>query len=416
MKIRLSSFQSVLVVLAIIGYPSVAALASVFELPSTPLSILIRATTLMVAIFIILRSSATNNLHGQGLHLTLLLVFWGAYLARIFIDTLVVESNLSRPNADYWIWSIGACLIPTVATLHLRGDGAFSAATKPLFYVTLAVAVTIVTYGTSFYDKGMDELVDIGRLSLNALNPISAGHVGGTLVLLSTWGLLSPGRPHWGQARWYLYLGGLAIGLYLLVTAASRGPIVALLATLLFYLVASNIRRALRYAPIVLGVLAVSYLLASQLESYGEYRLLSRIINIGSGDDMAIIGRQESFYGAFQQFLGSPLIGDALEEKTTNFYPHNILLEALMATGLVGGLPFLALIYRALGRAHQLVSRNAPTGWIALLFFQYFIGAQFSGAIYINTVFWMLLGMLLARGALTEAPTRQTASGRPLTP
>lgn len=416
MKIRISSLQSVFVVLAIIGYPSVAAVSSIFELPSTPLSVLLRATTLMVAFVIILRASNTNNLNGQGLNLILLLVFWGAYLARIFVDTLILESNLSRPNADYWIWSIGACLIPTLAAMHMRGEAAIESATTPLFYLALAVSIAIVTFGSSLYDKGMDELVDIGRLSLTALNPISAGHVGGTLVLLGTWGLLSPGRPNYGQIRWYLYLIGLIVGLYLLVTAASRGPIVALLATLVFYLVASNVRRALRYTPIVLGVLAISYLLAGQIESYGEYRLLSRIMNVGTGDDMAIVGRQESFYGAFQQFLGSPLIGDSLEEKTTNFYPHNILLEALMATGLIGGLPFMALLYKALSRARALISRNAPTGWIALLFIQYLVGAQFSGAIYINTVFWMLLGMLLARGVSPEEPTRTSLRNRLPTP
>jgi O-antigen ligase len=416
MKIRMTTVQSMLVVLAIIGFPCVAAIASVLELQSTPISILMRATTLTIALLIIARVSTSNNVRGQSLNLVLLLAFWCAYLARVFIDTVVLQTYLSRPDIDYWLWSIGACLIPTIAAMHLRNESAYEASSSLLFYLTLGVSIVIVVDGSSLYDKGLDELVDIGRLSLTSLNPIAAGHVGVTLLLLSIWGLIFPGKPNPRQLRWYLYLAGLALGLYLLVTAASRGPIVALLLTLLFYLVTTNARRTIKYTPVVLGVLIISYLIASKLESLGEYRLLSRIMIIGTGDDMAVVGRQESFYGAFQQFRESPLIGDSLEEKTTSFYPHNILLEALMATGLVGSIPFMALIYRALASALHLVRTNSRTGWVALLFIQYFVGAQFSGSIYSNTVFWMLLGMLLARGVSTRAHTNQVSDPRPLTP
>ena len=52
--------------------------------------------------------------------------------------------------------------------------------------------------------------------------------------------------------------------------------------------------------------------------------------------------------GAVNQFFESPVFGSFLEEKIFKEYPHNLLLESFMATGILGGLLFVIYYLRFL--------------------------------------------------------------------
>ena len=117
-------------------------------------------------------------------------------------------------------------------------------------------------------------------------------------------------------------------------------------------------------------------------------------------------------------FLESPLVGSFFEDPRTGEYPHNILVESLVATGAVGTACLLGALVVAVRNAVVLCHSQAAESWVALLFIQYLVAAQFSGAIWSTTIFWPLFALMIARpsmgggaAAASLANTRATGLG-----
>jgi O-antigen ligase len=128
----------------------------------------------------------------------------------------------------------------------------------------------------------------------------------------------------------------------------------------------------------------------------GEFNFLKRFSVFGTEDDLSSIQRNQSYAGAFTQFLESPLLGDSLEERTSLFYPHNLILESLMSVGVIGTVPLLFVLIACFHRATKLIRIRSPHGWIALIFIQQLVASQFSGAIYTSDTLWVCIAVLLS--------------------
>jgi len=107
-----------------------------------------------------------------------------------------------------------------------------------------------------------------------------------------------------------------------------------------------------------------------------------------------------------------PALGNALEETRSRFYPHNVVIESFMATGIVGGIAFCAFLLGALGGATS-VARMAENRWVALLFVQQLISALLAGALYLSGTMWCLAAALVAIAARQHrAAVRSPAPSR----
>ncbi|HWP00111.1 MAG TPA: O-antigen ligase family protein [Methylococcus sp.] len=268
----------------------------------------------------------------------------------------------------------------------------FTSAYKLSFSMLIPASLLVIFHGTGWVESASGGGYDSGRLHLDALNPISVGHLGVSLVLLAIWPYLLSIKPSWGRKQ-IMNVGAGLLGLYLLVASASRGPIVALVATLFFYLVAQDVKRYWKAIFAATLVLLVGNRMVIFFEETGNYHPLARIESSLSGKDDAVLGRQTAYKGAIDQFLQSPILGESLEERVTGFYPHNVILESFMATGLVGGLSFSFLILYGVCISFRLVKAKSEHGWISLIFMQYLIAAQFSGALYLSTTLWTFLSI-----------------------
>ena len=58
-------------------------------------------------------------------------------------------------------------------------------------------------------------------------------------------------------------------------------------------------------------------------------------------NDNSSVERFDQLRGGYNQFITNPLFGDFLEERVSKEYPHNLILESFMATGIFGGSLFL---------------------------------------------------------------------------
>lgn len=399
---KISNLQALLITLVLGGYPLSATLGTALSVDSTPLSIAMRGLTLMVAFmliaFAILRGKLDNPRYAF-----LFWAFWIAYLARISIDTTTSAPQLLRPPSDYWIWAVGICLLPSLGLMGISNP----AALRKAFHLSLATlgsasALTLI-FGSGFVIRFDGTEADIGRLSMESLNPISAGHLGASLFILSGWSVF------YGYARSQLSRGlglvGTLCGAVLLISAASRGPIAALACVLLVALAGLRFHSLLKLTVMGLLVAVVMTMLLSSVAQFEELSIINRLMAAASGEDMGVSARQASFAGAWSQFLNNPLVGDFLEERESGFYPHNLPLEALMSTGLVGGLAFMAICWISLKRSFLAIRNQASHAWVAMIFIQYLVGAQFSGSLYGSSTFWGFAVLMMFVVETAERPS-----------
>src|SRR5690606_33032492 len=85
-------------------------------------------------------------------------------------------------------------------------------------------------------------------------------------------------------------------------------------------------------------------------------------------------------------FLGRAFLsqqGPALGE-----YPHNLIIESLMATGIVGGFFFIGWVFTTVFRGYKMLKLNYTAGWVALIFIQQVIFGMFSLSLFIHDRFW----------------------------
>jgi O-antigen ligase len=391
--------RSLLLAMALLGYPLVAALAGLAGLgESSAPSIALRVGVVLLAAYVLFERPlhVTQSL---GWFIFGTMWFWSAYLGRILVDGFARDVPLQLSGTEYLAYAVMFSLLPAFGALQGPPDPARSALL--LRRLVLAGLMTLLLAALAF----LRSLTDIqsalqNRAGLEKLNPISLGHLGVSMFLLACV-LLGSGRARRGggfitlAALLTLLFGGAAAGM-----AGSKGPFVAMLVAAAAYVLAPmQGARRLRWmlgglcVLIGLGVLLVG--MGDQLE---DFQLLSRFADLLSGQsaDESTTSRVDAYQSAITQFSESPLYGDALVERIHHFYPHNAILEVAMATGLLGLLPFLAIVLASMGRSWRALSQGGEGRWIHMLNIQYFVAAIFSGGVFSDSQMWFFLLLCFA--------------------
>lgn len=218
-------------------------------------------------------------------------------------------------------------------------------------------------------------------------------------LILSYCGALGIGLGILMISQWYnlrkrsvgLILIGLSIIPFFL--GSSRGSLMALFIPILFiFLFNSNNKSKVQYLILsIVGMLLVFY-----LSDYLNSNIIDRFQKVGIQDTGTLDSREMRWHQAILQFEASPIFGDGLVLNGFNNYPHNIILETFMATGLLGGIPFLVLLYIALRKTILIVKNHPELYWLAVLFLQALIQNMFSGSIVSATWFASSLALILA--------------------
>ena len=85
-------------------------------------------------------------------------------------------------------------------------------------------------------------------------------------------------------------------------------------------------------------------------------------------------------------------------------YPHNLFAEALVTTGALGTTCLIVAVIGGLRHAVGLIRVRSPHSWVAVIFIQHFVGAQFSGAVWSLDIFWPLLAFMITGSSTSRAP------------
>jgi O-antigen ligase len=233
---------------------------------------------------------------------------------------------------------------------------------------------------------------DIARFALPAQNPIWFAR-GMGMSLFATLFLVERTKRKTERS---VYLCFMPILLFLLYTAGSRGPLVALLITLFFYYFVLQEKRYGLFKKVlsvilIFGFLGLSVAIAPQ-------RIWNRMFNLVSGFDITTFLRIRSFETAKSLFLENPLKGvgtGGFGYFNVSGYPHNIFLEFASELGIIGLSAFLVFVIYAAYLGIKLVrSKSSSIGerklgktYLALFVFS-LVNSQFSGAAWSNYELW----------------------------
>ena len=382
-------FATVNFILAICGYQFVTTLflpmSDDVEVATRMVTVPFRIVSLFVTITTIILH--LRNVQQLPISLKLFLVYWGVMICRIFYDLNINPdiAVIGSYKTFVYIWTL-VCLSYAISTLLSFNSINFSVAFKTCYIVLLVTLLMTMLGNEMMFEEDVE-----GRLDGNvALNTISFGHTGVTLAILAMWSLFRSK----GLLSKIFHLVVFAIGFFIMLRAGSRGPFVAMLGVIIFYMLSKMRNKMIA----IMSFIAISLFLyinyefildmIGQISPVMEQRLGNSIYsNDSSGRDNLM---DYAFYGVAE----NPLFGKsfAIPMRTGEmYYPHNYFVEALMSCGIIIGGMFILLNLYAILTSSKIIEYKLAYGWVALLFVQKFFHGMFSGAIYLNYDFSILM-------------------------
>ena len=385
--------------LAIFGYPLVGIVGSLVSPDSGTAAIVFRGFVVLLSISMTI--FALRQGQGNGRLDGVLMMLLTIYSLRLLIDS--VRGGFPETGWDATQF-FGFTVTPLVGLLMLSNYRETHRETLLAFLVgTFATCLFAVLAigGVSALAMATDDFQ--GRAALARLNPIAVGHMAASTIIAAI--AISENC----RKTLLIRLGVLLVicaGFYCLYIAGSRGPLLSFGMAFLAFLIVRG-----RWKSVV-GVVVISICLTIWSSS-SDGNFLDRLQEIGS--DQSSLGRLDLQQLAFSEFLDSPIIGSAHVETLTGGYPHNIVLDAAMSTGLIG----LGLLLWVLVRVGIACARLLRGGEVLLplLAIQYTIAAQFSGSMFSSPEFWTCAALTLAvaqrRSAVTTVVGDRPGAGQP---
>ncbi len=382
-----------LVALSLVGYPLLGTLVALTSLPSLVAAVPVRLAVIFLSLSLLLTVRLTEPLLFSIRRIPMtpvrvaLMLFWLIYICRLIWDWQVVQ----MPEADSALLYLSVVGLPPALALvgvapRYWDANAFA---KVAFFAgaaTCAVAVAATLLGLAGERSLMEET---GRLAFDTVNSITYGHVAVTTLLagLVGWSDGASRRP----AVLVVVVVGAVAALVCLQLAASKGPILALAVCILALGVFNARFRWVLFA--MLPVAAVFLFLAY------DGNLGQRFASVE--EDPSTINRWALLTNAIAQFLEHPILGNAFVETEMQTYPHNPLVEAAMATGVLGLSLYAFILFNAGLRLLGLFMSKGRT-LFALVALQYLVGEHFSGSLYASGGLWLSIAMVIAMTSREE--------------
>lgn len=391
MRVKNSAIVAFVMLGAIFGYPLIAGLSTTFGLPNSMISLILRASVAILSLYLLITNTSICAKGGGRILFYCIAAFFLTYILRLTFATYLSEKMPLSVTINYWIWTLGSALLPALGISLARVyDFDWIELYRKAFFVTLAASLFVVLNVSTTVTNEI-ETYDSGRARLETLNPISLGHLGASLFLLSLAAFLQ--KEKFRRRHIFLIAAGVALGISLLVGSNSRGPIIATAAALFFAWLTLKGRRKLQL-NLIITVLAIGF--APTLlwfEDQFGVTTYSRMLGQSFGSDINVVARLDLYALALQAFSENLLFGAGPDVAEVGFYPHNVTIEAFMSTGILGGVLFSAVQLLSVFLAWKICRAHKDRLWIGMIIIQYLVAAQFSGALYASPQFWAVIGI-----------------------
>jgi O-antigen ligase len=177
---------------------------------------------------------------------------------------------------------------------------------------------------------------------------------------------------------------------------ASRGALIAITVPFLLYFLFS-LRFTDKIRFVVLSALFLLIVVFST--SYFGTGIFDRMIGLSDAIDQgssSAIRLEMWRYGFVEQFLNNPIFGNSLQLDSVSHHPHNIFVEVLLSTGIIGFIPFIGFIVFVFRKIIVIIKKRPQYFWLTSVFLIGFMQNMFSGAIWGAS--WFAMGAAIILG------------------
>lgn len=229
----------------------------------------------------------------------------------------------------------------------------------------------------------------IGRISLltyetgeAVISPLALAYSGALTIILCLYKLIYENITK--KVKTYL-LVTIILSFILFFLGSTRGALLAVLLCLLSFLYFGNLRNKLRFTFLfILGIPLVIY----GVEATGSGIFKRSQATLETGDSS---GREPLWNAAIDEFISNPILGGRIE--VSNIYPHNIFLEVLMATGIIGFILFMIFLLKSFKKGFNAAKINIIYTIPFFIFICAISQHMFTGALWSAIMLFAAVGM-----------------------
>jgi len=400
-----------LILLLVFGYPLQTMIPVLLKVESRPINTGFRVVYLAVSLYLILISLFRRNTR-LTVPLLLFLLFWLLYGYRLISDISFKGKTYLEEDAFFvYSFAFGGCLAPALAVFlnakFIKIRRIVINFWGILCLANLAIMVNLLLFAQKgFAALFLERANATGELygkKITVINPITIGLFGEVLALLCIVFLLFDLIKTTKFVK-FLYWLALALGLLNLVLGASRGPFLSF-ALLLFYVLYVHGKLRRKSTLYFVRLLAWSVAIATTILIYVvpiwstlDFELLNRLTNFSKSRQY---GEKEvrdyEWASAIHQFTENPIFGDSFVTDYDKSYAHNLFMDALMSTGIVGILLMSSLILFIFRRYNTFKPEQRSAIFpIWIIFLVYFLLSMTSGGLFMSFPFWIMSAMILS--------------------
>lgn len=358
------------------GYYVILTLSSngIINIPSRYTSVFVRILIVNFILIYYIKYSRANS----PVATKLFLIFSALYIVRILIELSSNTSSYSISPMEFALYFLSFTMMPAYLISKIR----FTEKMYDRIFISIVISCIALSLSTIiFYSKYIlsgYRITKFVKLDDNYISPLALSYTASLGCGICISYLITN---HTSKYRKLLLSCGALISIIPFFLGASRGSLIAFsipMAVLALSLKGVKLRLLLILSAFVGSI--ILYIATIYLGDTVFTRFLSIKSDIDSGSSSAI--RAMVWADSLRQFLDNPIFGSSLEADITHHHPHNIFLEILISTGVLGFTPFLIFIIICLYKSFH-VARNMPNMfWIPVIFLQGFSQNMFSGAIY----------------------------------
>ncbi len=359
-----------------------------------------------------------------------MLVFFIIYGVRILYDISFDSIVFYQQSAFYIIaYFFGLTLVPTLITalaFDIRQvKGLHNAVLVALVIANVALLIYVFSNGTIEAETafGGRAQVDGAVEGTAVINPITVSLMGAILAVF-VMGRLAVLQSK--SAAFELFLGGLVVlGFVNVLIGGSRGPAVAFAlcaGVILLTLVRTPFARSgvkVRSVMWIYGGIGIAALIAFFIAQGDNIYLFERFVTMIDGRAVGV-GEERDFLRdlAVADFWSAPIFGYSYVTSVGGAHPHNIVLEALMATGVVGFSAFLLAMFFALrGVYNVMLGAAGPYGYsLGLVTLCFLTSSLLSGAVGQFPELWVFLALMTTMGNRRQNAGAAVQASVPATP
>lgn len=390
--------------LALVGYYAFAGISNAVSPEGSLGGILIRIGTLFVILVAFMRFANRRNAVGLAL-LVPLAIFAIAYTLRIFDNFSLGFNSIPFTLNQVFLIFVVSGIIPAFLLSQIQGGIRSDQFMKAISLMCLLYLVGMALNANELLTS---RSLGAGRIALEKINPIAMAHAAFAFIIFYV--IVFRQSP-----RYFIEAAIFTPALLLIVLyTGSRGALVSGVITIALYVLLLKGTRRIWMAVSLIAVILIGFTYG--LENFeGMIDRFDRLRGIGDGSTQKHL---QAWTGAFQQFLDHPVTGGYIIEHSTNYYPHNIYLESLMAVGLVGSVPLFVHIALAFRGAFGIIRArkfSIVKMFIALFFVRESIALATYSSIWGANGFWVSSTLVIAfwYGRMLKRPYAATMKMMP---